>query len=112
MSKTYVVANRDFIYTPKLRVRRGQVFALGGHRNDALLIKHRHVALLDPQPTAAKLKALPTCSECGRQFVEMHWRERCGAMDEMSNTERLRLRREQAAKRIDRLPPRMITVGA
>ena len=107
--ETYVVANRDFTYTAELQVRRGQVFALGGHRNDALLIKHRHVALLDPQPTAAKVKQFPTCGECGRQFVSEHWRERCGELDTLPAEERRRARRRDAAQRNDR---RVVTVGA
>ena len=113
-SRPYVVANRDFTYTTNLVARRGQVFRLGGKRNDGRLIAHGHVQLLDPQPSAADVKKLPTCGECGRIFSASAWRDRCGRLHEQSETERRRARREEAWKRAEevRRQPRRIQVGA
>ena len=114
-AKTYVVANRDFIYTTDLPVKRGQVFVLADAPNDALLLKHRHVTLLDPQPKAASLAKMPVCGECGRIFLEEHWRNRCGRLHELSSAEVRQQRRADAQGRVDevqRINSRTVLVGA
>lgn len=108
MAKVFVIAAQDFQYTETLNVRQGQVFPLFDMRNDQLLIKHRLVFLLDPQPKAADMDAMPTCGACGRVFVEEWQRDRCGRLHEMSDAERTRQAHAQANEKIDR---RVIQVG-
>jgi hypothetical protein len=74
----FVTALRDFNYDTELRVKTGQVFELRNHPNDGLLLKHRHVAALDPQPDAAEVAKLPRCGECGALFESEWQRDRCG----------------------------------
>lgn len=107
MAGRYVVANRDFTYTDDLRVRRGQVFRLGEHRNDEVLIKHGHVTVMEPQPKASAVDRLPTCGLCGRQFTDENWRDRCGRMDE-NPADVVADRRRRAAGTASRV----ISVGA
>jgi hypothetical protein len=74
----WVVATRDYQYDETLAVKIGQVFELRGHPNDGLLLKHRHVVALDPQPTAVEVAQFPQCGECGARFQEEWQRDRCG----------------------------------
>ena len=55
----WVVATRDFRYDEDLAVKNGQVFTLRQYPNDGLLLKHRLVVALDPQPTAAEVAQHP-----------------------------------------------------
>ncbi len=114
MAQPYVAASRDFTYTAELVVKRGQVFQLGGHKNDALLLRHRHVSLLDPQPKAAALKAMPTCGECGRVFMEEYLRAQCGASHEETDTDALAARRAAVADKVEAAQEsdRVFRVGA
>ena len=108
MAKVFVVAAQDFQYTETVNVWQGQVFPLFEMRNDPLLVKHRLVFLLDPQPTPAAMEAMPTCGECGRVFVQGWQRDRCGRQHEMPDAERLR---EAHARANDRIDKRVIQVG-
>lgn len=108
MAKVFVVAAQDFQYTETVNVRQGQVFPLFDMRNDQLLIKHRLVFLLDPQPKPAAMEAMPVCGECGRVFVEEWQRDRCGRQHETPEAERIREAHARANERIDR---RVIQVG-
>ena len=74
----WVVATRDYQYDETLAVKNGQVFELRMHPNDGLLLKHRHVIALDPQPTAAEVAKFPQCGECGAHFQYEWQRDRCG----------------------------------
>jgi len=109
MPKVCVVAASDFQYDEELGVRQGQVFQLAGHRNDQLLIKHRLVFLLDPQPKKANLETMPVCGECGRVFTEDWQRDRCGQMHEIPDAARLREAHERARSTV---AERVIQVGA
>ena len=95
----YVVAGKDFVYDERVgQVKLGQVFKLGGHRNDGGLLRHRLVQAIDiSEDEVAKL---PRCGECGRQFREEWHRDRCGRSHEMKPTEILRERRRQAHERV------------
>lgn len=108
MAKVFVVAAQDFQYTETVNVRQGQVFPLFEMLNDPLLIKHRLVFLLDPQPTATAMEAMPMCGECGRVFVEEWQRDRCGRQHETPEAERVREAHQRANAKIDR---RVIHVG-
>ncbi len=114
MNQPYVIASRDFTYTTELIVKRGQVFQLGDHKNDPLLLKHRHVSLLDPQPKASAVRAMPTCGECGRIFVEEFLRDQCGMSHEEGGDEFLTARRVAATDRAEAAKDkdRIFTVGA
>lgn len=92
----WVVATKDFQYDAELAVKNGQVFALRQHPNDGLLLKHRLVVALDPQPTADAVAHLPTCGECGTHFQEEWQRDRCGRQHELTAAE---LAEERNAKR-------------
>lgn len=94
----WVVASKDFTYNGH-DVKAGEAFELQQCRNDGLLLKHRLVLALDPQPDAEALKHLPQCGTCGRRFVQMHHREVCGRSHELSAAEQRAQRREAAAQR-------------
>lgn len=101
----WVQALRDFGYESDVvgHVREGQVFRLGGHRNDNLLLKHRFFILLDPQPKseAGAYKGKAHCGTCGRYFVEDWQRDRCGRMHELTEEERLEAARDSAKTRFE-----------
>jgi len=106
----WVSANKDFGYDVDTGdVKLGQVFRLAGHVNDAGLIRHSLVAPLDPQPTAAKRKKLPTCGECGRVFLLAWQRERCGQAHELSAEDMADDRRMRVHDRM--LDERVVSVG-
>jgi hypothetical protein len=110
MADDWVQATRDFGYDEHLgEVRLGQVFQLAGHVNDAGLIRHNLVIVLDPQPKKAALDKLVVCSECGRRFAEDWQRDRCGNMDVRTPADVQRDRRERAHQRFEE---RVIKVGA
>jgi|GEM_PF-1475115 len=92
----WVVATRDFKYDEDLAVKNGQVFTLRQCPNDGLLLKHRLVVALDPQPTADEVAHLPTCGACGAHFQEEWQRDRCGRQHELTAAE---LAGEHRAKR-------------
>ena len=106
----WVTANKDFIYDDKVgQVLLGQIFELGGHRNDQGLIKNRLLAVLDPQPKSAKaLEDMPSCGTCGRIFLEEWQRNRCGERHEMTAEDLLYERREKVKKTYEE---RIIQVG-
>lgn len=105
----WVQASRDFRYDEELgALQLGQVFQLAGHINDAGLVRHGMAAILDPQPTAAALKKLPTCGDCGRAFALPWMRERCGRSHEEPAAEVMVDRRAQVHKRVSRV----LQVGA
>jgi hypothetical protein len=109
------MAGRDFSYDDgKIGdVKLGQIFQLQGHPNDALLVKHNLVSLLEPQPKKAALEALPVCGTCGRCFLEEWQRDKCGESHEMTAEEAIAQRRVTARQRVqDALGPRVIQVGA
>lgn len=95
MARQLVQALRDFTYDEELgRVRTGQVFTLGGHINDAGLLKHRHVA-----PFMGKLT--DTCEDDkGRRFAEEWQRARAGDAEAIPPAEALAERRAGIAKRV------------
>ena len=101
----WVQALRDFGYESDVigHVREGQVFKIGGHRNDNLLLKHRFFILLDPQPKseAGAYKGKAHCGTCGRYFVEDWQRDRCGRMHELTEEERLETARDSAKTRFE-----------
>ena len=101
----WVQALRDFGYESAVigHVREGQVFKIGGHRNDNLLLKHRFFILLDPQPKseAGAYKGKAHCGTCGRYFVEDWQRDRCGRMHELTEEERLEAARDSAKTRFE-----------
>lgn len=115
---SWVVAGRDFRYDDGAvgEVKLGQVFQVQGHPNDALLVKHSLVALLDPQPKKTVLEAMPACGTCGRRFLEAWQRDRCGQAHEMTAEERESERREAVHRRAETalgLPGEgMIQIGA
>lgn len=74
----WVVSSRDYQYDNDLHVKTGQVFELRGHPNDGLLLKHRHVIEMTPQPDPAEVAKLPRCGECGARFEQEWQRDRCG----------------------------------
>jgi len=78
----WVVATKDYRYDDSLYVRNGQVFRLRGHPNDGLLLKHRLVKALEPQPEEKEVGRLPTCAICGAHFQDEWQRERCGKLHE------------------------------
>ena len=91
-----VVANQDFRYDDTLYVRKGQVFALRGHRNDGGLLKHNLVAAV--KITAAERKRLPRSA--GQSFMHAWQRDRAAAEDEKSPQEQRQGRQEQIDRRI------------
>lgn len=99
----WVTASKDFGYDESLTVKTGQLFELRGCRNDGLLLKHRLVLPVDPQPDAEALKHFPQCPVCGRRFTLPGQRERCGKQHEMTSKERLDERHQAAQKRMDKL---------
>lgn len=106
----WVRANKDFRYDEAVgEVKLGQVFQLGGHINDAGLLRHSLVAPLDPQPSAAQRKRLPACGTCGRVFAEMWHRDRCGLAHEAASTDVVADRRHRVHNRI--VEERVIQVG-
>ncbi len=109
----WVWATKDFQYDDEAvgYVKRGQIFELGGHRNDEPLLKHRLLALLDPQPKGEEpLEKFPRCGTCGNFFVEGWMRDRCGEHHEMTSVELKEERRERAHQRLDDLG--LLPVGA
>ncbi len=91
------------------QVHLGEVFELANARNDPLLLKHRYVLMLDPQPTKTGVGKMPKCGECGRVF-ELEWqRDRCGATHEMTEEERVEERREAIHRKVEE---RIIAVGS
>lgn len=106
----WVQANKDFRYSEAVGdVKLGQVFQLGGHINDAGLIRHSLVTALDPQPTAAQRKKLPTCGTCGRAFVAEWQRDRCGLSHEVDSAEVVLDRRHRVHDRL--VEERVFSVG-
>jgi len=106
----WVRACKDFRYDEEVGdVKLGQVFQLGGHVNDAGLIRHTLVSPLDPTPSAAQRKKLPTCGACGRVFVETWSRDRCGLSHEVDAGEVMLDRRHRVHNRL--VEERVVSVG-
>ena len=97
---TWVQANRDFGYDDKITAKRGQVFQLGGHRNDGKLLGFSFISVLDPPPTKTALDKLPSCGTCGRIFVDEMTRDLCGEAHELSPDEVAEERRFKAHERV------------
>jgi hypothetical protein len=112
----WAIAGRDFRYDDGAigEVKLGQVFQIQGHPNDALLVKHALLALLEPQPKKGALDAMPVCGTCGRRFLEEWQRDRCGQAHEMSADDREAERRASVHRRAEEAIglPGMIQVGA
>ncbi len=90
----YVQALKAFDYDRKVgRVERGQVFKMGGHVNDAGLLRHRLVV-----PFTGAVGKLPTDSR-GRRFVDDGSRQRAGDT-EQTPAESLSDRRAKIAERV------------
>ena len=98
----WVIANRDFAYGhDDQRIRAGQLFRLQGCRNDGLMLKHKTVVALDPQPEKeAELNTYPRCGECGRRFITPHQRDRCGELHETAPAVARSERKAQAQQRV------------
>lgn len=109
----WVQATREFGYDEELgQVKRGQVFQLGGHRNDAGLIRHALLQVLDPPPKAADVKKFPSCGECGRVFINEHLRDLCGESHEEPSEEAVLDRRAKVHDRVlQDLEERVFPVG-
>lgn len=99
----WVRALKDFGYDSNTLgyVRIGQVFQMQGCRNDSLLLKHRFMIRLDPQPKseAGAYKGLSRCGGCGRYFLEEWQRDRCGTQHELTDEDRTEEAREAAKQR-------------
>ena len=95
-----VMATRDFGYN-RAQVRRGQVFTLAGCRNDGGLLRHGHVKAFEGGHTYQ-------CAVCGRVYATEGFRQRCGAMDGMSEAERLA---EQRPTMVERRPAVQLAQG-
>ena len=97
---TWVQATKDYTYSANKvgHVRKGQLFQLGGFRNDASLVDHRLAIVVEPQPKneAVVDKHYPKCGNCGRYFSTEPFRDRCGELHEMSSDERKAKKREAA----------------
>lgn len=98
MAGRRVQALRDFTYDEKIgAVKTGQVFNLGGHINDASLLKHGHVALFTG-------KLADTCEDNkGRRFAEEWQRARAGDAEAIPPAEALAERRAKIAQRVMRV---------
>ena len=97
----YVIAAKDFGYNGK-KVMRGQIFELQGFRNDGLMLKHRTIRPLRPEPkNKADLKGYPRCGECGRRFATPTQRDRCGQRHDLSNAAIQQRRHSEAQRRLD-----------
>ncbi len=107
-TNAWVRANRDFHYDEEKigHVKRGQVFQLAGHVNDAQLVDHNFLALIVPKPTKKKVEGLPTCGNCGRVFDDVVLRDICGQAhetpDEMLNQTRRRDASDRAREAVDK----------
>ena len=99
----WVTAGRDFRYDDGEigEVVLGQVFQVQGHPNDALLVKHSLLALLEPQPKKGALDAMPVCGTCGRRFLLEWQRDRCGQAHGMSAEDREAERRASVHRRVE-----------
>lgn len=107
----WVMSSRDMGYDdPDNPVRIGQVFQLGGHVNDEVMIKVGYLTLLNPQPKKKRKKlqrfidSLLLCGACGRMFKFDDHRDRCGYQHEQDQEALLLEQKQQAADRTaDRL---------
>jgi len=97
---TWVSATKDFTYDSQKvgHLRWGQILQLRGYRNDAGLVDHRLLIVMEPQPKSEAVvdKHFPKCGECGRNFINEQQRDRCGELHEMTAEERKMKRRELA----------------
>lgn len=103
----WVTATRDMGYDDADNpVKIGQVFQLGGHVNDEVMVKIGYLTLLKPQPKKRPKKfrkfmdSLHVCAGkhgCGRKFKYEDHRDRCG-YKHLQDQAALLAEQEQAAR--------------
>lgn len=95
MPSGYVQALRDFRYDDQVgQVRQGQVFRVGGHRNDQSLLRHRFMIVFDDN--VGDLFE----DNKGRKFATEWQKERAGREDERPAVEVIADRRAAVSDRV------------